>query len=120
MEYLNRILAQSNPYRYTDGIPPKPVILDEACASLGDSDTLTDENSKLTTFVQAKVRGVFGQMYMDIHQFMEGQRHQAAAVLGISPSTADRRWTYAHAWLGRKVSDTHCPSIDEAHTLASA
>jgi RNA polymerase sigma factor (TIGR02999 family) len=28
---------------------------------------------------------------------------QAAAVLGISPSTADRHWTYARAWLRRAV-----------------
>ena len=30
---------------------------------------------------------------------------QAAEVLGISPSTADRHWTYARAWLGRKLSE---------------
>ena len=28
---------------------------------------------------------------------------QAAAALGISPSTADRHWTYARAWLGRAL-----------------
>jgi len=31
---------------------------------------------------------------------------QAAAVLGISPSTADRHWTYARAWLKRAVDGT--------------
>jgi RNA polymerase sigma factor (TIGR02999 family) len=29
---------------------------------------------------------------------------QAATVLGISPSTADRQWRYARAWLGRALS----------------
>jgi len=29
---------------------------------------------------------------------------EAAALLGISPSTADRRWTFARAWLKRAVS----------------
>lgn len=29
---------------------------------------------------------------------------QAAATLGISPSTADRHWTYARAWLRRAMS----------------
>jgi RNA polymerase sigma factor (TIGR02999 family) len=29
---------------------------------------------------------------------------QAAAALGISPSTADRHWTYARAWLRRAMS----------------
>jgi hypothetical protein len=28
---------------------------------------------------------------------------QAADVLGISPSTADRHWTYARAWLQTAV-----------------
>lgn len=28
---------------------------------------------------------------------------QAAAILGISPSTADRHWVYARAWLRREV-----------------
>jgi RNA polymerase sigma factor (TIGR02999 family) len=28
---------------------------------------------------------------------------QAAAALGVSPSTADRHWAYARAWLGRAV-----------------
>jgi RNA polymerase sigma factor (TIGR02999 family) len=30
---------------------------------------------------------------------------EAAAALGISPSTADRHWTYARAWLGRTMSE---------------
>ena len=29
---------------------------------------------------------------------------QAAAVLGISSSTADRWWVYARAWLGRDIA----------------
>lgn len=32
---------------------------------------------------------------------------EAAAVLGISPSTADRHWTYARAWLRRAMSQTN-------------
>jgi RNA polymerase sigma factor (TIGR02999 family) len=35
---------------------------------------------------------------------------EAAAVLGISPSTADRYWTYARAWLYRRIrDDAHLP-----------
>ncbi|MGE0759965.1 MAG: ECF-type sigma factor, partial [Pirellulaceae bacterium] len=30
---------------------------------------------------------------------------EAAAALGISPSTADRHWTYARAWLGRILAE---------------
>jgi DNA-directed RNA polymerase specialized sigma24 family protein len=29
---------------------------------------------------------------------------EAAQVLGIAPSTADRHWTYARAWLYREVA----------------
>jgi RNA polymerase sigma factor (TIGR02999 family) len=31
---------------------------------------------------------------------------QAAEALGVSPSTADRHWTYARAWLRRAMSDS--------------
>jgi RNA polymerase sigma factor (TIGR02999 family) len=34
---------------------------------------------------------------------------QAAATLGISPSTADRHWTYARAWLRRAMSTGPVP-----------
>lgn len=34
---------------------------------------------------------------------------QAAAALGISPSTADRHWTYARAWLRRAMSSGSAP-----------
>jgi DNA-directed RNA polymerase specialized sigma24 family protein len=30
---------------------------------------------------------------------------QAVAVLGISPTTGDRHWAYARAWLRRAMSD---------------
>ena len=30
---------------------------------------------------------------------------QAAELLSVSPSTADRHWTYARAWLGRALGD---------------
>jgi RNA polymerase sigma factor (sigma-70 family) len=31
---------------------------------------------------------------------------QVAAVLNISPSTADRHWAYARAWLRRSMSES--------------
>jgi DNA-directed RNA polymerase specialized sigma24 family protein len=33
---------------------------------------------------------------------------QAAVVLGISATTADRYWSYARAWLHAELKD-HCP-----------
>ena len=38
---------------------------------------------------------------------------QAAAALGISPSTADRHWTYARAWLRRAMSEGTEPQLGD-------
>jgi RNA polymerase sigma factor (TIGR02999 family) len=38
---------------------------------------------------------------------------EAAGVLGISPSTADRYWTYARAWLFREVAPEDEPRAPE-------
>jgi RNA polymerase sigma factor (TIGR02999 family) len=43
---------------------------------------------------------------------------QAAEILGISPSTADRHWVYARAWLRREVQGgaTRCyPGTEDGH-----
>jgi RNA polymerase sigma factor (TIGR02999 family) len=36
---------------------------------------------------------------------------EAAAALGVSPSTADRHWTYARAWLGRTLTGKSRSSV---------
>ncbi|HSQ58696.1 MAG TPA: ECF-type sigma factor, partial [Gemmata sp.] len=33
---------------------------------------------------------------------------EAATALGISPSTADRHWAYARAWLFREIGRSNC------------
>jgi RNA polymerase sigma factor (TIGR02999 family) len=38
---------------------------------------------------------------------------QAAHILGISPSTADRQWVYARAWLRREILGTDPPRSGE-------
>jgi RNA polymerase sigma factor (TIGR02999 family) len=38
---------------------------------------------------------------------------QAAAVLGVSPSTADRHWVFARAWLRRAVEGKGLPEKNE-------
>ncbi len=43
-------------------------------------------------------------------RFFAGQTGEgAAAVLGISPATADRMWRYARAWLRVALSGPNCP-----------
>jgi hypothetical protein len=81
--YLSRVLTKFNPYRYPDGTPPIVVILDEACQSLDTKQAPAEDNDKLPPIVRAKVRGVFGRMYMDIHKYKEGQRQLNAAYVEL-------------------------------------
>lgn len=52
---------------------------------------------KLATIDPVKVRLV------ELRYFAGLTSDQAAEILGISPSTADRHWTYARAWLRREL-----------------
>ena len=61
--------------------------LDEALQKLAEADPLKAKLVELRYFV-----GLTGE--------------QAAEVLGISPTTADRHWAYARAWLRRAVEGT--------------
>jgi RNA polymerase sigma factor (TIGR02999 family) len=40
---------------------------------------------------------------VELRYFAGFTRDQAASILGISPSTADRHWAYAKAWLKREI-----------------
>ena len=60
--------------------------LDEALQKLAEADPLKAKLVELRYFV-----GLTGE--------------QAAEVLGISPTTADRHWAYARAWLQAEVRD---------------
>lgn len=60
------------------------VALDEALAKLAAEDSMKSQLVELRYFA-----GLTGD--------------QAAEVLGISPSTADRQWTFARAWLQAEV-----------------
>jgi RNA polymerase sigma factor (sigma-70 family) len=52
---------------------------------------------KLATFDPVKARLV------ELRYFAGLTGDQTAQILGISPSTADRHWAYARAWLRREV-----------------
>jgi RNA polymerase sigma factor (TIGR02999 family) len=65
--------------------------LDEALAKLGAADPPAAEVVKLRVFAGMTIKEV-------------------ADVLGISPRTVKRHWTYARAWLGRELA-----AYDEGH-----
>jgi RNA polymerase sigma factor (TIGR02999 family) len=60
------------------------LVLDEALSQLAAKDP-----------VKAKL--------VELRSFAGLTLDEAATVLGISPSTADRHWAYARAWLYRRV-----------------
>ena len=66
------------------GIDDEIVALDEALRKLAEADPVKARLVELRYFA-----GLTGE--------------QAAKVLAISPSTADRHWTYARAWLRNEV-----------------
>jgi RNA polymerase sigma factor (TIGR02999 family) len=70
--------------------PPEELMaLDEALEKLGEHDPV-------------KLRLV------ELRYFAGLTSDQAAQVLGISPSTADRHWVYARAWLRREIQGNEC------------
>jgi DNA-directed RNA polymerase specialized sigma24 family protein len=74
--------------RRRSDLPPPPdgelLVLDAALARLAERDPLRARLVELRYFA-----GLTGD--------------QAAHILGLSPSTADRHWVYARAWLRRAV-----------------
>jgi RNA polymerase sigma factor (TIGR02999 family) len=44
---------------------------------------------------------------VDLRYFAGLSGDEAAAVLGLSPSTADRHWVFARAWLRRELQGSH-------------
>jgi len=66
--------------------PPRELLaLDEALTALAEVDPKKAELVKLK---------FFGGL----------STHEAAEILGVSPRTAERHWTFARAWLYREMS----------------
>jgi RNA polymerase sigma factor (TIGR02999 family) len=65
--------------------------LDEALSELAATDPRAAELVKLRVFAGATVE-------------------EAAEYLGVSPRTAKRTWTYARAWLGRRLGGETAPT----------
>ncbi len=87
---LNHVAARE-PGRDPDDL----IALDEALGKLADVDARAAEVVKLRYFAGLTIP-------------------QAAAVLGVSPRTADLSWAYARAWLKTELRDHGHVSPDEA------
>ncbi len=76
----------------------RELLQDVACAIPDDELLALDEAlEKLTA--QDPIKG----RLVELQYFAGLTGDQAAAVLGISPSTADRHWAYARAWLQAEI-----------------
>jgi RNA polymerase sigma factor (TIGR02999 family) len=64
--------------------------LDDALTKLAEKDPLKAELVKLRHFAGLTVK-------------------EAAQALGISPTTADRYWAYARAWLHQEITGSNVP-----------
>jgi RNA polymerase sigma factor (TIGR02999 family) len=77
---------------------PEPVedllALDEALNKLAETDQLKSELVKLRYFAGMTIE-------------------EASQVLGISPATAKRYWTYTRAWLYREITGEAAPAGDD-------
>ena len=69
-----------------DAVPAEILALDEALTGLAAEDNVKAELVKLRFFAGMGLK-------------------QAAQILGISASTADRYWAYARAWLYHEMSE---------------
>jgi RNA polymerase sigma factor (TIGR02999 family) len=94
---MRRILTDNARRKQTArrGRGRKRVPLDDVAAPLPDEELLALDEAldKLAEEHPEKAQLV------ELRYFAGLTADQAAAVLGVSPSTADRHWTYARAWL---------------------
>lgn len=102
---MRRILVERARHKRREihggGRQRQDLVSDLIAAPEPDQDLLALEQalSKLTAIDPLKARLV------ELRYFAGLTSDQAAEVLGISPSTADRHWVFARAWLRREVQD---------------
>jgi RNA polymerase sigma factor (TIGR02999 family) len=102
-EAMRRILVENarRKKRVKHGGGQKKVDLEpDLVAARETADDVLALNAALEKF--AKIDPVKAQL-VELRYFAGLTSDQAAEILGISPSTADRHWTYARAWLRREV-----------------
>jgi RNA polymerase sigma factor (TIGR02999 family) len=102
-EAMRRILVERARHkkRLKHGGGRQRVQLDPECISAPErSDDLLALDAALTKLARAQP---LKSRLVELRYFAGLSGEEAAQVLGISPSTADRHWVYARAWLRREI-----------------
>ncbi len=73
--------------------------LEDIASAAPDDDLLALDEALQKLMVQDPIKG----RLVELRYFAGLTGEQAAALLGLSPSTADRLWTYARAWLQTEI-----------------
>jgi RNA polymerase sigma factor (TIGR02999 family) len=102
-EAMRRILVENARRKRAEkrGGDRQRVPLDAGVAAPEPADDLLALDEALT---ELAARDAQKARLVELRYFAGLTADEAAAVLGISPSTADRLWTYARAWLRRRVA----------------
>ena len=102
-EAMRRILVEKarrkSRVKHGGGLGMEPLEPD-LVAAVEPSEDLLALNDALETLAS---RDPLKARLVDLRYFAGLTSDQAAEILGISPSTADRHWTYARAWLRREI-----------------
>jgi RNA polymerase sigma factor (TIGR02999 family) len=109
-EAMRRILVESARRKarpkHGGGRQPQPLHPDLVAAPEPDEAILALD-AALARFAE---RDPLKARLVELRYFAGLTGEQAAEILGISPSTADRHWVFARAWLRREMEATPPPS----------
>jgi RNA polymerase sigma factor (TIGR02999 family) len=100
---MRRILIDNARHRHTHkrggGMKRRP--LDGVAAPAPDGQLLALDEA----LHKLAARDALKAQLVELRYFAGLSGEQAAAVLGISPSTADRHWAYTRAWLKVEIGE---------------
>jgi RNA polymerase sigma factor (TIGR02999 family) len=100
---MRRILIESARrkarLKHGGGLQPQPLHPDLVAATEPDEEILALD-AALARFAQ---RDPLKARLVELRYFAGLTGEQAAEIMGISPSTADRYWVFARAWLRREM-----------------
>jgi RNA polymerase sigma factor (TIGR02999 family) len=80
--------------------PHFEIAVDDALVTAADADQLLDLDDALTRL--ADVEPELARL-VELRFFIGLTIEQSAEILGVSPRTVKRNWSFARAWLGREL-----------------